>query len=178
VKGNREARPLSSAEITLRVQRVRRRFTWGATASCLAIDSDGHVLPQLPRYAVTFPSGITPVDVVQGQWWHVKGDHEDVEYVIDGYRVKECRVIARQTELLRPSGEHIIQLLATSPAFPGLGEVKARRLWETLGEDLYDCLDHADQTTLAQVTGETLAQVLISGWTQYANAAALRWFQR
>jgi exodeoxyribonuclease V alpha subunit len=162
----------------MRVQRVRGRFTWGATVSCLAIDGTGRALPGAPRYAVTFPSRITPVDVVQGQWWRVEGDQKDVEYVVDNYRVKECRVIARKAQLLRPSGEHLIQLLATSPAFPGIGEVKARRLWESLGEGLYDCLDHANHAALAQVVGETLAHVLISGWTQYVDADALRWFGR
>ena len=99
------------------------------------------------------------------------------EYEVDGFRVVENRIFAADAELLRPSGEHIVQLLSTSPAFPGIGEVKARRLWEQLGESLYDSLDHADIDALASVVGAELAQVLLAGWRQYGDAAALRWFQ-
>jgi exodeoxyribonuclease V alpha subunit len=38
-------------------------------------------------------------------------------------------------ELLRPSGEHIVTLLAECDAFTGIGMVKARRLWDHFGQD-------------------------------------------
>ena len=76
------------------------------------------------------------------------GDAELVQYVVDGYQVQENHLTAQVAELLRPSGEHIVQLLSTSPGFPGIGEVKARRLWEALGDRLYTCLEEADDATL------------------------------
>ena len=84
---------------------------------------------------------------------------------MDGYRVVEHRITATDAELLRPSGEHIVQLLATSPAFAGIGEVKARRLWERLGESLYDCLDQADEDTLAQIRREIPDALEVSALT-------------
>jgi hypothetical protein len=96
--------------------------------SGLAIDGHGHALPYAPRYAVAFPSRIVPVEIERGQWWRVAGNSKRVEYVANGYRVVEHSLVARSAELLRPSGEHVIQLLSTSPGFPGIGEVKARRL--------------------------------------------------
>ncbi len=167
-----------TAALTLRVQRVRHRSSSGATASALAIDAEGRVVPDAPRYAVTFPVRATPVEVLQGQWWRVVGDAKPVQYLADGYQVLEHRVVAQAAELLRPSGEHIVQLLATSPAFPGIGEVKARRLWEALGERLYQSLEEADHARLASFVGDELATVLLSGWRQYGNADTLRWFQQ
>lgn len=167
-----------TAVLTLRVQRVRHRSEGSATASALAIDPDGRVVPDAPRYAVTFPARATPAEVQQGQWWRVEGDAKPVQYVVDGFQVLEHWVVAQAAELLRPSGEHIVQLLATSPAFPGIGEVKARRLWEALGEQLYQCLEQADHASLAAVVGAELAEVLLAGWQEYGSADALRWFQQ
>lgn len=167
-----------SGALTLRVQRVRSRSSTGAIASCIAIDPEGRAAPDAPRYAVVFPSRITPVEVLQGQWWRVVGDAEQVQYVVDGYQVQENRLTAQAAELLRPSGEHIVQLLSTSPGFPGIGEVKARRLWEALGDRLYACLEESDDATLGAVVGPDLAAVLISGWQLYGAADALQWFQQ
>lgn len=167
-----------TAALTLRVQRVRHRAHGAATASALAIDAEGRAVPHAPRYAVTFPVRATPVEVQQGQWWRVVGDAKPVQYVVDGFQVLEHRVVAHTAELLRPSGEHIVQLLATSPAFPGIGEVKARRLWEVLGQQLYQCLEQADHARLAAVVGAELASVLLAGWQAYGSADALRWFQQ
>ncbi|WP_354687535.1 AAA family ATPase [Cupriavidus necator] len=164
--------------LTLRVQRVRHRCQGSATATALAIDANGQAIPDAPRYAVIFPARRTPAEVQQGQWWRVVGDAKPVQYVVDGFQVLEHRLVAQAAELLRPSGEHIVQLLATSPAFPGIGEVKARRLWEALGERLYQCLEQADQASVAAIVGTELAGVLLAGWQAYGNADALRWFQR
>lgn len=164
--------------LLLRVQRVRHRSRSATVVSGLAIDSTGRVIANAPRYAVTLPSRLAIAEVEQGQWWQLTGEPVPVEYTVDGYRVLEHRIVALDAQLLRPSGEHIVQLLSTSPAFPGVGEVKARRLWEALGEALYDCLDHANRAGLAAVVGDELAAVLLQGWQQYGDADVLRWFQR
>lgn len=162
----------------LRVQRVRHRSARATILSGVAIDEAGQLVAGSPRYAVTLPSKLAVAEVEQGQWWRLTGKPVPTEYSVDGYRVVEHRFVAVDAELLRPSGEHIVQLLSTSPAFPGVGEVKARRLWERLGESLYDCMDRADADALAAVVGEDLARVLLTGWRQFGDAAALRWCQR
>lgn len=164
--------------VRLRVQRVRHRTRQGTIFSGPAIDDHGRIVPDTPRYAVTLPSRLATAEVEQGQWWRIAGTPVPTEYEVDGYRVVEHRVDATDAELLRPSGEHIVQLLSTSPAFPGIGHVKARRLWEQLGESIYDSLDQANVHALAKIVGDELAQVLLQGWSQYANSQALRWFQR
>lgn len=167
-----------SESLLLRVQRVRHHSARATVFSGLQIDDEGRLVAGAPRYAVTLPSRLAVAEVEQGQWWRLEGKPVPTEFTVDGYRVVEHRFVAKDAELLRPSGEHIVQLLSTSPAFPGIGEVKARRLWERLGESLYESLDLADANTLAGVVGPELAQVLLTGWRQYGDAAALRWFQR
>lgn len=164
--------------LVLRVQRVRHRSANATVIAGLAIDEDGRIVAGTTRYAATIPAALATIDADQGQWWRLTGEPKPVEFTVDGYRVIEHQFVAQTAQLLRPSGEHIIQLLSTSPAFPGVGQVKARRLWETLGEALYDSLDNADRATLAVVVGDELAQALLTGWQQYGNADMLRWFQR
>jgi exodeoxyribonuclease V alpha subunit len=118
--------------VLLRIQRVRHRSAKATIFSGLAIDEDGRLVAGAPRYAVTLPSSFAVAEVEQGQWWYLTGKPVPTEYTVDGYRVIEHRIFAVDGELRRPSGEHIVQLLSTSPAFPGVGEVKARRLWEKL----------------------------------------------
>ncbi|MBA2964687.1 MULTISPECIES: AAA family ATPase [Ramlibacter] len=168
----------SSETICLRVQQVRFQGEQGVVLAGLALDESRSVRPDAPRYAVSVPGSVLPARAEEGQWWNVSGTYEDVEYDAGGWRVRERRMRAQSAELLRPSGEHIVQLLARSAAFPGIGEVKARKLWESLGESLYDALDEADQSRLAAVVGHDLAHVLVQGWRSYGDADSVRAFQR
>ena len=114
-----------SAPILMRVLRVRSRSAKATLFSGLAIDDTGLLVADAPRYAVMLPSSRSVAEVEQGQWWRLTGKAVPTDYEVDGYRVIEHRLCATDAELVRPSGEHIVQLLASSPAFPGIGEVKA-----------------------------------------------------
>ncbi|WNO03171.1 ATP-dependent DNA helicase [Rhodoferax mekongensis] len=78
--------------------------------------------------------------------------------------------------LERTSGSHIISLLK-GEQFPGIGPVTAQRVWDTLGESLYDALDKADYACLEAVVGSSNALTLISGWKYYSCPELLRWLQ-
>lgn len=164
--------------VALRVQRVRKRGAHAVLFSGLVIDAAGAADPKAPRYAVLAPHRTLTADVQEGQWLRVSGSAEDVTFDVDGWQVHERRLQATTLELLRPSGENIVQLLARSPAFPGIGEVKARKLWEALGSDLYDALEGRDQARLAAQVGADLAAVLVDGWSAYGDADAVTAFQR
>lgn len=164
--------------VALRVQRVRNRGARAVLFSGLAIDGAGAADPKAPRYAVLAPHRTLAANVQEGQWWRVSGSAEDVTYDVDGWQVHERRLQATKLELLRPSGEHVVQLLARSPAFPGIGEVKARKLWEALGSDLYDALESQDLARLTEHVGADLATVLVDGWSAYGDADAVTAFQR
>lgn len=160
------------------MQRVRKRGGKAVVFSALAIDSTGAARPTAPRYSVLAPHRVLTADVQEGQWWRVSGSYADVAFDVDGWRVHERQLRATQIELLRPSGEHIVQLLARSAAFPGIGEVKARRLWETLGSDLYAALDDGDHARIAECIGSDLTAVLLEGWAAYGDSDAVAAFQR
>ena len=165
--------------VLIRVQQIRRRSAKATLFSGVAINDDGYLASSgALHYGVTLLSSLAVADVEKGQWWFLTGKSVRTTFITEGYPVTEYRLVPSRAELRRPSGEHIVQLLSTSPAFPGVGEVKARRLWERLGETLYECLDRMDAKPLSEVVGTELAEVLLNGWQQYGNADALRWFQR
>jgi len=60
------------------------------------------------------------------------------------------QIKAREALMVRPSGEHIIDLIAADQVrFPGIGKTYARRLYGDLGERLRQLLNEKDDFSLA-----------------------------
>ena len=164
--------------ITIRILRIRRQYNRGVVASAVQIDENGEIIIGTPRISLFLPDKTVIAKVDRGQWWRISGFTELNKYTIDGFIVQELRVVAREAELIRPSGEHLIHFLSTSILFPGIGEVRAQRMWEHFGEDLYDILDEGDVEALKEVVKEKLARTVIHGWSEFKATDALRWFQK
>jgi exodeoxyribonuclease V alpha subunit len=168
-----------SGDLLVRAGRVRSRSRGAATFSAMHINEQGEVRADADRLSVCMPDDVAVAEVQSGQWWLLrKWRSRNVQFEVDGFFVRETCIVAQEAELVRPSGEHVVQLLHTSDAFPGVGEVKARRLWERFGEDLYCILDDGDTRALSEVVGGELAAIIVAGWKQYGDAKTLRSFQR
>lgn len=88
------------------------------------------------------------------------------------------QIKANQITPVRPKGELIRRFLAQSKAFQGVGEVRARKLWEAFGEDLYDLLDGKELAPLAEVLGENQAKALLEAWVEnQAEGHVVRWLE-
>ena len=118
------------------------------------ISSEGHVL-DASKYLVVKLSGKVQGDVAvqPGQWWRVSGAAAIRTVVLDAHSIQEVQLEASWAEMQLPSGEHIVDFLATNPDFKGIGRVKARRLWEGLGPSLYEALDSGDLDQLGRHPG-------------------------
>lgn len=115
--------------------------------------------------------------VQAGQWWQITGEPNSSVVVVNGYKLTECQIEANNAALLLPSGEHIVTLIAENPDFRGIGLVKARKLWEVFGEDLYSILDRRDFAPLTQILTEESAQQVVLAWATYGNTRTLQWLQ-
>lgn len=115
--------------------------------------------------------------VEPGQWWRVAGKPSKRMLELNGYQVAETQIEASSALLLRPSGEHIVAFMAGSPAFEGIGQVKARKLWEAFGEDLYDHLDAGNVAELAKVLTLDSALQVVTAWAQHGDSRTLQWLQ-
>lgn len=115
--------------------------------------------------------------VQPGQWWRVSGPATQRHQVVNGYVLTEWQVDAGEAALERPSGEHLVRFMASNPAFEGIGEVKARKLWDAFGERLYELLDAGDAGSLGSALSLEIATKAIAAWTDHGDSQTLQWLQ-
>lgn len=77
-------------------------------------------------------------------------------------------------DLIRPSGEQIALMLGSHTRFKGVGPVKARKLWSTFGESLFEILDNGDIVSLRKILSENTAKNTADAWRSYININAMR----
>lgn len=170
-----------TVEQTLRVTSVRSqnpRGFGGCIFSAKLIDDHGRVQDATGYFVVkATASTLGGSRVEPGQWWKVAGELSKRVLEVNGYQVAETQIDASSAVLLRPSGEHIIAFMADSPAFEGIGQVKARKLWEAFGEHLYEQLDAGNVAELATVLTPESATQVVAAWAQYGDSRTLQWLQ-
>ncbi len=115
---------------------------------------------------------VMPREPVPGEVWNVSG-------VIRKHPKYGPQVEASSATLLRPSGRLIVGTIAKSPAFRGIGEVRANRLWDAFGEKIYELLDTGDPAPFIDLLGGDLAGALVEGWKAISvDAAVYQWLDR
>lgn len=168
-------------EKTLRVTSIRSQSPKGF-GGCIftgkPIDDQGNVQDAAAYFVVKATGPTLGKALVQpGQWWKVAGEAVERALDVNGYSVVEWQIDASKAVLERPSGEHIVSFIADNPSFVGIGQVKARKLWDTLGAKLYDALDAADVDALATVLTPESATQVAGAWGQYGDSRTLQWLQ-
>lgn len=166
--------------VTVRVSAVRSQNPYGrggAIFTGIEVDDNGWRRDAKTHYVIKAPGHLLQTEVECGQVWRVAGTPEPNTIVVNGYRLTESTITPEAMELLRPSGEHIITLLAEGEAFEGIGLIKARRLWEHFGEGLYGVLDAAGIERLAEVLPMPMAQKLADAWRLWGDTFTLQWLQ-
>ncbi|MGU5786063.1 helix-hairpin-helix domain-containing protein [Aeromonas caviae] len=58
-------------------------------------------------------------------------------------------------------------MLGSHARFKGVGPVKARKLWSTFGESLFEILDNGDVVSLHKILSESTAKNTIDAWRSY-----------
>jgi exodeoxyribonuclease V alpha subunit len=118
------------------------------------------------KYRIVAGAKVMPRPPVAGEVWEIEGTirrHPDF-----GEQVGVKRAV-----LQKPSGRLIIQTIAASKAFPGIGERKTKALWDAFGERLYELLSVGSPEPFKEVLGPDLARVLIDGWKALETEAAV-----
>lgn len=141
----------------------------------VAIDEAGTVQRD-KRFVVVAPFNLlAAIEVEVGQWWRVTGIASTYTNLRNGYQIKEQQIEPTKLELLLPSGQHIVTLLANGKHFKGIGTSKASRLWQRFGESLQGLLESGQKDLLASVQGISpdTADQLIEGWKLYGQSSVL-----
>lgn len=115
-----------------------------------------------------------PVSPIKGQHWQVSGNFTKQVMKLNDYDLDEY--IFENPMLLRctlpESGEAFIRFIATEQDFIGIGESKARAIWEALGTDIYQILSHYNETNknlLKSIITEKSIEALYEGFHKYKN---------
>ncbi len=74
------------------------------------------------------------------------------------------QVVVSSATPVRPSGRLLIDAIAHSPDFPGIGFARAQRLWDTYGERLSGLLDAGAPGPFINLLGEERARIVVDGW--------------
>ena len=173
---------MTGAQLTLRVTTVRSdnpHDFGGCIFTGRPINDQGDITDAKTLYVVRAAQTIiNHISVEVGQWWKVIGQPEKRVRVLNGYSFREWQIEATDASILRPSGEHIVTLLAESAAFVGIGYVKAQKLWDTFGEKLYELLDDADVDALSKVLTKESAEQVVVAWALYGDSRSLQWLHK
>lgn len=106
------------------------------------------------------------------------GERWDVAGFIRVHPKYGPQIHAKRAVPTRPKGELLRRFLAQNRAFQGVGDARARKLWEAFGEALYGLLDAGNAERLAEVLGPDLAASLVDAWKEsQAEAKVIRWLE-
>lgn len=121
-----------------------------------------------------------PIKPSAGQQWRVRGnralaivqagDYELQQHLYEAPAEMECT--------LPETGEALIRFIAAEKEFTGIGEAKARALWDAFGSDLHvilksDTSEHRDR--LRAVLSDVSVNALYNGYAKYRNLAHANW---
>ena len=134
------------------------------------------------KYYITIkvnPEAI-PIQPAIGQHWSIKGSRlvEKVEtgdfvmqqHTYDSPEYIECS--------LPETGEQLIRFIAREADFKGIGESKARALWELLGKDFHSIVRNdtpESRERLRSVLSVDSINALFEGYAKYKNLAYCNW---
>ncbi|NUX98836.1 AAA family ATPase [Paraburkholderia sp. JPY169] len=96
----------------------------------------------------------------------MRGEAWSVEGVRKIHPTYGAELVAACCRYELPRGRLIVDYLALSANFPGIGEAKARRLWDFFGDELADVLGRGDLTALCQVLTVRVARGLVEAWAE------------
>lgn len=121
-----------------------------------------------------------PVVPKTGQHWVVEGKLK-IESIDVGDFIMERHLYDSPHRLkcnMPETGEQLIKFIASEPDFRGIGEHKARAIWQAFGKKLYDILCNDTEQSRQQFKGllsEDSISSLFSGYAKYRNLSHCNW---
>ncbi|WP_180092828.1 AAA family ATPase [Vreelandella sedimenti] len=106
----------------------------------------------------------------KGQRWELRGALSTFNH--------EQQIEAVHAELLRPSGKNMIAWIAGCSDIPGVGQVKAQKLYDCFGPDLVSLIEQKDIDALSAVVSPEAADLLCHALEKYQVAQTLVWLDQ
>lgn len=163
--------------ISVRITKIRSASGKGCIAFGHRMDIGRGINDRSRPVVIRVPNAIAKLsDVSVGAIFEVYGEVSTVLRTHGVFAVSEMTIDAQDIRLVRPSGAQVIQWLGDN--VKGVGEVKATRLWDALGERLYEVLDHADHAAIELIIPtKDVRERLFNRWAEDGDAKTLRFVQ-
>lgn len=163
--------------ISVRVTSIRSANRKGCIAYGHRMDIERGINDRSSPVVIKVADAIAKLsDISVGGIFDVYGEASTVLRTHGAFAINEMTVDAQDIRLIRPSGSQLIQWIGDN--VKGVGEVKATRLWDALGERLYDALDHADHGAVSMIIPtEDVREGMFSRWSEDGDAKTLRFVQ-
>lgn len=143
------------------------------------ISEDGNTLDAKAYWVAKVNSEVLAgTTISKGQWVRLEGTPSIRISEVNGFQYTEQQIDAEEIEVVKPSGEHLITFIAENEKIKGVGYVKARKLWDALGEQLIECLENEKREPLQTVLSETQTNSLLREWAGIGNAKTIKWLQQ
>lgn len=167
----------SQLSTTVRITRIRSKNRHGCFAFGHRVDLQSGLNDRALAVVVSVPVVIAePSHITVGGIYEVYGEAHTIQRTHGSYVVTELQIEVQHIRLVRPSGSQLIQWLANS--VKGIAEVKATKLWDTLGERLYEVLDNRDHEAIRSIIpSEQVRDGLFDKWAEDGDAKTLRFVQ-
>jgi exodeoxyribonuclease V alpha subunit len=164
---------MAAIETQLRVTSVRSRGSFGGVIFAGKNEAGKNYVVVADHQMVPDPS---LVEVAQT--WAVKGATKNVVYTYQGRQIEETQITPESLRLERPSGKNIVAWIASSPDCKGIGEVKARRLFERFGLELLKLIEAGDTDRLSEIIDIEAAESLVQAFTKHGVSETLLWLEQ
>lgn len=163
--------------LVVRVTSIRSANKRGCIAFGHRVDVDRGVNDRSKPVVIRVPAGIAKlVDIAVGGIFEVYGEVTLVRREVGSHVINESTVDAQDLRQVRPSGAQIVQWISDN--VKGVGEVKATRLWDHLGQRLYDALDGADHSAIEPIIpSASVRDGMFASWAKDGDAKTLRFVQ-
>ncbi|WHH50895.1 AAA family ATPase [Pseudomonas sp. Ap32] len=163
--------------ISVRVTSIRSANRKGCIAFGHRMDVTRGINDRSSPVVIRVPEAIAKLsDIAVGAIFEVYGEVSTVLRTHGAFAIHEMTIDAQDIHLVRPSGSQVIQWLSDN--VKGVGEVKATRLWDAMGERLYDVLDSADHPAIEVIIPtEDVRERLFKRWSEDGDAKTLRFVQ-
>ena len=120
---------------------------------------------------------LLPMMPVEGQQWRITGTKTEDMVSHNAIEQKRVNLSAIKLRVTMPeSGELFIDFISAESAFPGVGDVYARKLWHRYQSHIYNILDAGDTESLEAILTASTAAAMVEGWKKYSNLKYLNWF--
>jgi exodeoxyribonuclease V alpha subunit len=144
--------------------------------SAVKVDENGNRIDgRTVVYIRTNPAHIC-LEPALGQVWRISGSSVLSEKPHDSYVVRtETYQLPKLEAILPSSNESFVRFISEQSDFKGIGESKARELWNVFGARIFEICENKDVAALTPYLTKKSIEGLLRGFERYSNLKYTTW---